>query len=406
MNKTTPISSPSPSGDSTEVKPPESSSVDTTGTPGAAASEPFPRPSTKRLPILRRTNVNRFTVIALLALLTVAMYPIVKIFIVPVIVAATLATLFYPLYAYFLKVFRNNKGVSSFVCCLSILLCLIAPTYFMVNLVVHQGVDLYQSAGPMVKDVLTKGNKSELLMRIKALPAMHWIEVSPALSVPLNEAIQKLVTVGTNAINKTSAGLLEFAINIFVMFFTMFYFFMDGGSLVKRLKYIVPIRHDYADMIIARFLLISRATVLGTVIIAVIQGALGALTLLIFGVKLWLMWGLVMGILSLMPFVGSSTVLVPTGIIKIILGDVGAGIGIICISVLGISNLDNFIRPRIVGGSAKLHDLVIFFSSLGGIAVFGPLGFIVGPVIAALFVAVLDIYELEFKQQLGENDKL
>ena len=93
-------------------------------------------------------------------------------------------------------------------------------------------------------------------------------------------------------------------------------------------------------------------------------------------------------------------VLIPAGIIQIIVGHTGQGIGIILTSFLFVFTVDNFIRPRLVGRGAKLHDLVVFFSSLGGIAVFGPLGFIVGPVIAALFVAVLDIYGMEFERQL------
>jgi predicted PurR-regulated permease PerM len=187
---------------------------------------------------------------------------------------------------------------------------------------------------------------------------------------------------------------------IFVMFFTLFYFFRDGGTLVKRVKYLVPIRADYKEMISSRFLLISRATVMGTMIIGITQGTIGALALLIFGVKLWLLWGFIMIILSLIPLLGAWMVLIPAGIIQIILGHTGQGIGIILTSLLFVSTIDNFIRPRLVGQGAKLHDLVIFFSSLGGIAVFGPLGFIVGPVIAALFVAVLDIYGLEFERQL------
>jgi predicted PurR-regulated permease PerM len=97
-------------------------------------------------------------------------------------------------------------------------------------------------------------------------------------------------------------------------------------------------------------------------------------------------------------------VLLPTGVIQIITGHTGSGIGIILTSLFVVSTIDNFIRPRLVGQGAKLHDLVIFFSSLGGIAVFGVMGFIVGPVIAALFVAVLDIYSREFEQHLKEAD--
>jgi predicted PurR-regulated permease PerM len=349
----------------------------------------------------RDINPNKLTVIGLLLLAAAVIFPIVKIFFVPVVVAAALATLFFPLYSRIRTVFGNKRGLSSFICCLLIFLCLVTPTYLMVQLVVKQAVELYQSAEPVVKDIIDKGNNSDFLSQIQNLPFVHKLQRSnAAITVPLQEAIKTLLSVGTKAINKTSTGLFEFVITIFVMFFTLFYFFRDGESLVKRIKYLVPIRSDYEELIIRRFLLISRATVLMTAIIGTTQGTIGALALLIFGVKLWLLWGFIMIVLSLIPLMGAWMVLIPAGIIQLIMGHTGQGIGIILTSLMFVSTVDNFLRPRLVGRGAKLHDLVIFFSSLGGIAVFGPLGFIVGPVIAALFVAVLDIYGMEFERQL------
>ena len=107
-----------------------------------------------------------------------------------------------------------------------------------------------------------------------------------------------------------------------------------------------------------------------------------------------------MVVLSIIPIVGPWIVLIPAGLIQIALGNIWQGIGIILFSVIVVSNIDNLLRPRLVGQGAKLQDLVVFFSSLGGIAIFGVMGFIVGPVIASLFVSVLDIYSKEFNDQL------
>jgi predicted PurR-regulated permease PerM len=349
----------------------------------------------------QRQNANRLAIIGLLLLVTLAILPIAKIFFVPVIVAAAFATLFFPLYRRVFAAMGKKRGLSSFICCLLIFLCLVTPTYIMVQLVVRQAIELYQTAEPVVKDIITKGSNSEFLSQIQNLPLIRKLQQSKIdIAVPLQEGIKTLMSVGSKAINKTSTGLFEFVFTIFVLFFTMFYFFRDGETLVKQIKYLVPIRADYEEMISSRFLLISRATVMATVLIGVTQGTIGALALLIFGVKLWLLWGFIMIILSLIPLMGAWMVLIPAGIIQIILGHTGQGIGILLTSLLFVSTVDNFIRPRLVGRGAKLHDLVIFFSSLGGIAVFGPLGFIVGPVIAALFVAVLDIYGMEFERQL------
>jgi predicted PurR-regulated permease PerM len=351
----------------------------------------------------RMKGINRAAILGLLALLAIAIFPIAKIFFVPVVLAASFATLLYPLFRTLLKLFGNQRGISAFVCCLIILLCLVTPTYVVLQLVVGQGIDLYQTAQPTIRDVMAKGGQSDLVQHIRNFPLIQKLQLSSIdFSVPINEGIKAIATLSTKAFNRTSSGVLEIIFTLFVMFFTMFYFFMDGERLLKRLKYLSPMRDDYEEMIFARFLLISRATVLGTVIIGLTQGTIGALALLIFGVKLWLLWGFIMIILSLIPFMGAWMILLPAGIMQIILGHHWQGIGIILTSVLFVSTIDNILRPRLVGQGAKLHDLVIFFSSLGGIAVFGVMGFIVGPVIAALFVAVLDIYSREFEQQLKD----
>jgi len=352
---------------------------------------------------------NRFAVLGLLVLLAAALFPIIKIFFVPVVVAATLATLFYPLYRRVLKFFGNNRGISSLVFCILLLACLIAPTFVVVNIVVKQATSLYQTAQPVVKEIVDKGGQTDFLVRVRKIPLVKRLELSNInMAGTLYEGIKMLATGATRLFNKTSTGVLEFVANVFVMFFTMFYFFMDGEKIVKKIGHLIPIRQKYKEQIVKRFLMISRAAIMGTAVIGITQGTLGALLLLFCGVKSWLMWGFVMILLATIPMLGSWTVLIPTGIIQIIYGNITPGIIILAVSMFGISSVDNLIRPRLVGQGAKLHDLVIFFSSLGGIAVFGILGFIVGPVIAALFVAVLDIYSQEFEQQLdttGETSK-
>lgn len=349
----------------------------------------------------RNSRVNQFAIIVLLILVAAAVLPIVKIFFVPVVVAATLSTLFFPLYRRILKIVGNHAGIGSVLCCLGIFLCLLAPAYLVVYLVLQQAFELYRHIGPVVGDIVAKGSASAVFIHLRNLPVFHKLGLDNVdLTVPIQEAVRTLLSTGSSALTRTSSGVLSLVVNIFVMFFTMFYFFRDGEQLIKRLQYLVPIRGDYEDMIIARFLLISRATVMGTVIMGLVQGTLGAITLLIFGVKAWLLWGFIMIILAIMPFVGTWTVLVPAGIIQMLIGNTWQGLTMIFMGFIVIANVDNLLRPRLVGRGAKLHDLVIFFSSLGGIAVFGIMGFIVGPVIAALFIAVLDIYGMEFERQL------
>ncbi|NIR53056.1 AI-2E family transporter, partial [candidate division KSB1 bacterium] len=201
-------------------------------------------------------------------------------------------------------------------------------------------------------------------------------------------------------INKTSRGTFQVVTDLFITLFTMFYFFRDGDRLIQRIKYLSPLNDAHEEELMHRFVSVSRATIKGTLLIGLVQGVLGGLTLWFFGVGSAILWGVVMVFLSVIPLVGSWLVLYPAAIIQLILGNIWQGIGIFLVTVVVIANIDNLLRPRLVGRDAGMHDLMIFFSTLGGISLFGIMGFIIGPVIAVFFLTILDIYSIEFKPDL------
>jgi predicted PurR-regulated permease PerM len=365
------------------------------------ASVKTPKNEMTPLSANKRQRINQYAILAMLLLVTVAFFPIVSMFFVPVIVAACFATLFYPVYLLFLKLFRKKKAIAAFTTSILLFLLLVVPIYIVIHLFIIQVVEVFKTAGPFLNMLTEKISNNNLPGILKTIPFLSNFDFNTIdWGKLLNESVRTIASSGSSILNKTSAGLLGIVVNTFILFFTMFYFFMDGKEIVTRIKYLSPIRNDYEELIFSRFLLISRATISGTLIIGIVQGALGAIALIIFGIKSWLLWGFIMIVLSIVPVVGPWIVLLPAGIIQISLGNIWQGVGIILFSLIIVSNIDNLLRPRLVGQGAKLHDLVVFFSSLGGIAVFGVMGFIVGPVIASLFVSVLDIYSAEFKDQL------
>ena len=321
---------------------------------------------------------------------------VVRIFFVPVILAATFTVLFYPLYRWTLKLFRGNRVLSSIFCCAALVLGVLAPTYGGGVVVAGQAADLAREAGPQAgqvvrdfsADVMRVPRAAGLAKRLK-LAHIDW-------RTPLNNSLASLASALTQVIARTSAGMFKLIFVLISMLFVMFYLFVDGERIVASMRRISPLPHRYEDVIFNRFVLVSRATVRGTIIVGLVQGTLGGLTLLVFGVKSWLVWGVVMVIMSILPLLGAWMVLVPAGIIQIVLGHGLRGIGILLVGVVAVSIIDNLVRPRVVGQNAKLHDMLVFFSTIGGIGAFGPMGFIVGPVIAALFMAMIEIYGAEF----------
>jgi predicted PurR-regulated permease PerM len=256
---------------------------------------------------------------------------------------------------------------------------------------------------PRLRELLEQ-NRLQQFIDTLPIPGGHLVQLDQIdWSSLLREGASTMGQVGTTIVNHTSAGLFGLLGNLFVTLFVMFYLFLDGEALVKRIRYLSPLRQDYEDLLVSRFVLIARATVKGTLLIGLAQGTLGALTLLVFGIKSWLLWGVVMIILAVIPMVGAWLVLIPAALFQLFSGNVWMGIAILASSTLVVSNVDNLLRPRLVGKDAKLHDLLIFFSTLGGIAIFGIMGFIIGPVLAALVMTIIDIYGMEFAEQLQSS---
>lgn len=350
-----------------------------------------------------RAHPPRFSQYFLLVLLIVsflAFLRVIRIFLLQIVVAAVFATLFYPLYRWFDRLLGGRNGWASLVCCIVIFIGFLVPVVVISNLVAKQAVELYQNAEPRVVEFLKKDDAS-ILGKIRELPVYRWLAAFPIdWRSSLRESLKTIGTATAYIINKTSRATITFVIDVFIVFFALFYFFRDGQSIISRLLYVIPLDRVYKERLIARFVAIAGATVKSTLVIGVIQGSIGAVTFSMFGIRTWLLWGVVMFFLSIIPVLGAWTVMVPAGIVLIIEGRLWPGIVIILISTFVIALIDNILRPILVGHGARMHDLLTFFTTLGGLAVFGVMGFIIGPMIAALFLTILDIYTLEFRESL------
>ncbi len=350
-------------------------------------------------PLAARMDFNQYFLILSLLAVLVLFFLMIKGFMVPIIVAAVFATLFRSMYLRLVGWTRGRKGIAAILACLILLLVLLIPLYVLFNVIINQAITLYDSVGPALEELFTSGDFTPdalthhpLAVKLK-LDQIDW-------QATIKEGITTISTYAGKAINATSRSTFSFLTNLLMIFFTMFYFFRDGDDLVRQIMAFLPLEEGYKHQIVTRFDAISRATIKGSVILGAIQGLLGGVTLWIFGFKAAVMWGMVMVILSLLPMVGAYMVLIPAAIYDIVMGNTASGIAIILISVIVISNIDNLLRPRLVGRDAGMHDLMVFFSTLGGIGLFGALGFIIGPVVASLLITLLDIYSAEFKRQI------
>jgi predicted PurR-regulated permease PerM len=345
-------------------------------------------------------KLSRYFFLAVLIGTTVVFFRMVRIFLVPILLAAVFATIFYPLYEGLLRRLRGKKTLAAFLCCLLLFLGLIIPLYIVADMVTREAIDFYHASQKQLAEFMKTGPQGPL-SRLRTLPFMRDLKLDQIdWQSALQDAASTAGTFAATVIKRTSQGTVQVIVLLFMTLFTMFYFFRDGKDLLRRVRFLIPLDREYKNALAKRFTSVARATVKGTLLIALVQGTLSGLTLWIFGVGSPILWGVVATLLSIIPLVGAWLVLYPAAFVQILTGHLWQGIGILIVTILVIVNVDNLMRPRLVGQETGMHDLMVFFSTLGGISMFGPTGFILGPLVAALFLSVLDIYSAEFRDHL------
>jgi predicted PurR-regulated permease PerM len=184
----------------------------------------------------------------------------------------------------------------------------------------------------------------------------------------------------------------DFVVGLGIMLYLLFFLLRDGRALSEQLKKVVPLRSDQKAALFGRFADVVRATVKGGILVATAQGALGGLAFWLLGIHAALLWAVLMAFLSLLPAIGAGLVWVPVAIYLLATGAVWQGIGLFVYGVLVIGLVDNLLRPFLIGKDTKLPDYVVLISTLGGIQVFGLNGFVIGPLIAAIFMVTWEIF--------------
>ena len=313
------------------------------------------------------------------------------------LIAAILALLFRPAYTWLLKKTGQSSSLSAFLTCLFILSVIIVPLFIALGLVVSEANTLYQS---VAEEKTMTSVLQTLSYQVGHIPIVGtWIGEDALNSKTLSSTFGSF---GQNAISLLQAayqGIVHFFFWVFVMFFALYYFLIDGRRAIQYIVRLSPLRDQHDQLLINRFISISRATIKGTFLVGVVQGILGGLMFWAAGVPSPFLWGSVMIVFSIIPVVGAGIVWVPAALVMLLLGDIWQGLFIIGVGTGIISTIDNILRPKLVGKDTHMHPLLVFFATLGGISLFGLLGFIIGPVIVALFLALSEIYMIEFGRQ-------
>jgi predicted PurR-regulated permease PerM len=204
------------------------------------------------------------------------------------------------------------------------------------------------------------------------------------------------------ALSATTRATALFIFHAVVLLYTMFFFLTGGPGLLGSVLAYLPLTEADKQRMVGKFVSVTRATLKGTILIGVAQGLLGGLAFWAVGIDGAIFWGTVMTVLSIIPGIGGALVWLPAAIILMTTGAVWRGVALALFCALVVGSVDNVLRPRLVGHDTKMHELLIFFSTLGGLMFFGAMGFILGPILAALFVTAWEMFGTTFRSALAE----
>lgn len=330
----------------------------------------------------------------LLAVISLAFALLLRPFGGAILWGVILAIVFAPLNRRLCQSMRQRRALAALATEIIILVMVILPLMLMLAALVQEGTGVYRR---FESGELNFGRYFHRVFDTLPAWAHHLLERFDLNN--LGEVPEKVAAALTKAGHFLFAQALNlgqntfsFFIGLFVMLYLLFFLLRDGDSLALRIKDAVPLRAEQQSALINKFTAVIRATIKGNIIIALLQGALGGLILWILGIRAALLWAALMALLSLLPAVGAALVWVPVAIYLLATGAVLRGVVLLLYGVFVIGMADNVMRPILVGRHIQMPNYLVLISTLGGIAVFGINGFVIGPLIAAMFLAAWDIF--------------
>ncbi|MBN2112301.1 AI-2E family transporter [Candidatus Woesearchaeota archaeon] len=363
--------------------------------------------------MVKSKEYAKYIFVILLVFVIFMAYLVVKPFITALLTSAVLAYIFYPLYESLNRKI-NRKNASAFIVSILIILLLAIPIAFLVTAITKESQVTYIRAKQIFTtgDIFSIGCPAEedgVICRFS-----NWVGNfigQPNVRYHLEKSMQGITDTISRKASEFIFSIPTIVLNIFVTFFTTFYLFRDGKKIMERIKQLIPLKLHHQKQIFHQLDEITYAILYGSLLVAAVQGIVGAVGFYFFGVSSPLMWGILMGITALLPFIGTAIVWVPVSAVIIIQGITThtnsttlKGIGLLLYGALVVSTIDNFLRPYIVGKKGGIHPVLVLVGVLGGIAFFGFIGLIIGPLILAIMITFLDIYNKE--KQIGNGLRL
>lgn len=348
---------------------------------------------------MRRNPVQHIFFFALLLLTTLVFWNLIEGLVMPLFWAAVLAVLFRPVRKRWLELMPGWYSLAALLTVITVVLTVVLPVTAVGIAMVNEVTNLYAMYQAGEIDPSTALSYIERVMpQVVEFVQQFGVDVAQ-----LNQRISEFAVTASQYLATQAVSFGQSAIQttalFFLMLYLLFFFVRDGNEIVEGIIRVLPLGDERERRLFAKFAEVARATIKGTLVVAVVQGALGGLMFWILGITAPVFWGVVMTVLSILPAIGSAVVWLPAAIILIATGEIVKGIVLIAFGTLVIGLVDNILRPILVGRDTQMPDYMILLATLGGLTVFGITGFIIGPVVAALFLVLWGMFQEEYSQE-------
>lgn len=357
-----------------------------------------------------KTQLFRYLYITFLMLLVgysiYLAYFIIFPFLTPIIVAVVLTVIFYPVHTWILRRVTKIDSLAAGMSTLAVVMMVLLPVFFLLLGIVEQGIQSFAAINSWLNHV----DFDDLAKQVHFQPYLDWLHQkfpfvdfdaldiqSKVMDISKNVG-QRLLSLSTRAVADTAS----LGVAIFFTIVLTFCFLRDGRDIIQRLRYLAPLRTHQEDSIIDSLQTVMKSFLLGTLLVAGLQGIAGGIGMSIVGIP-GLFWGTVMAFCSLIPVVGSSIIWLPAAGYLVVSGDWKSALFLVLWGAVGIASIDTFLRPYFLRNASKVSTFYIFLSILGGMNAFGPIGILYGPLILSFLLVMLNIYGEEFHDSLSSG---
>lgn len=346
-----------------------------------------------------RDRVNKVVLLVLVFSVSFLFLYMIRQYLMALFMAALFSALLTPTYRKLCLRLGNREVMASVIMIVAVFVLFLVPLTILIGIVVGQAMSVSQSVTPWIQEFINQ--PSELNQYLEKIPFYEYLVPYRAMIIEkLGQAVGNVSTFLINSLSSVTKMTLNALIGIVIMFYSMFFLLVSGEVLLRKILYFLPLRDEDEQLLLHRFTTVTVATLKGTLIIGIIQGSICGAAFALAGIQGAVFWGTVMAVLSFIPAFGTALAWGPALIILLLQAEYWGALILLAICGGVAGNIDNLLRPRLVGKDTQMHDLFVLFSTLGGISMFGILGIILGPIIAALFITLWELYGKAFRAYL------